>query len=226
MSETPIIVISSSVPQVGKTTLALNLAAALWNDNYHVYLFAPDNPEVHNFIKMRKQFCQEHQIDLPMPTLLPDIKEPDKFPAKSVIIADIPTSGASAYADIFAKAHTLISVGTNISHLQWEFKHPYMELIWNAKKSIASRGIKYLNWIAVMNMSQTNDTASSKLTEMSRRFGYRVASPLQYREAFCHISEGYCAADMLHSPVFAMSLNDVYARREILTLTDFLWQHK
>ena len=103
MSETPIIVISSSVPKVGKTTLALNLAAALWNDNYHVYLFAPDNPEVHNFIKMRKQFCQEHQIDLPMPTLLPDIKEPDKFPAKSVIIADIPTSGASAYADIFAK---------------------------------------------------------------------------------------------------------------------------
>lgn len=226
MSGPPIIVISSSVPQVGKTTLALNLAAALWNDNYHVHLFSPNNHEVHNFIKMRKQFCQEHQIDLLMPTLLSGIKEADTFPDKSVIIADIPTSGASDYADIFAQAHTLISIGTNINHLQWEFNHPYMGLIWNAKKSIASRGIKYLNWIAVMNMSKTDETNISKLSEMSRRFGYRVASPLKYREAFCHISRGYCAADMVRSPIFAMSMNDVYARREILTLTDFLWQHK
>jgi hypothetical protein len=49
---------------------------------------------------------------------------------------------------------------------------------------------------------------------------------LHFREAFCHIQDGFCAADMLLAPqFFKMTMADVYARREILTLTDFLWKN-
>ena len=87
-------------------------------------------------------------------------------------------------------------------------------------------GVKYLNWIALLNKVE-NDDAFKEMTDCQRRFGYRLAEPLHYRESFRYVRNGYCAADMAcFRNVFKMSMPDVYARREILTLTDFLWQGK
>lgn len=228
MQETPIIVISSATPNVGKTTLALNLAAALWSDNYKVKLFAPHNAKVRYFLEQRENLCRQTGVELPLPELVEQIENNDEPVEKTVIIADIPTAENEKYAAVFAKAHTLITVATEIADLHWPLTHPYVSLIWEAKKNIAARGIKYLNWIAVLN--QINGEGADRISQLQdavKRFGFRVAEPLHYRPAFQYIENGYCAADMAQfRKLFKMSMSDVYARREILTLTDFLWQNK
>ncbi len=228
MADTPIIIISSSVAGVGKTTLALNLAAALWSDDYNVSLFAPHNQTVADFMVQRQKICEQNAIALPMPKIIDNINAAGNDSNKEVIIADIPTAENQQYADVFAAAHTLISLGRTPADLQWELTHPYMNLIWEAKKNVASRGIKYLNWIVVLNETDipTQDTQDA-LKNAAKRYGFRVAEPLHTRAAFRYIENGYCAADMAKfRQLFKMSMSDVYARREILTLTDFLWQGK
>lgn len=228
MSEVPVIVISSSVAKVGKTTLALNLAAALWSDGYQVKLFAPHNETICNFIERRQALCAQSGVNLPLPTLLENMETAGNDSDRTVIIADIPTSENQQYRDVFAKAHTLISVANKPADLQWEMTHPYMNLVWETKKSVAARGIKYLNWIAVLNeVEATPEEVRAELKSAAKRYGFRVAEPVHTRDAFRYIENGYCAADMAKfRQLFKMSMADVYARREILTLTDFLWQDK
>lgn len=225
MDNTPVIVISSSVAGVGKTTLTLNLAAALWSDGYEVKLFAPNNPMVENFIRQRKNLRSQSGEDLPLPQLINDLNQESQHTDKTVILADIPTSKNSVYKDVFARAHTLISVATDVQNLQWKLTDPYMNLIWETKKSVAARGIKYLNWIAVLNMAPEQQNAPiPELRDAAKKLGFRIAEPLHRRDAFRYIENGYCAADMAKfRRLFKMSMSDVYARREILTLTDFLW---
>ncbi|MBO6281569.1 MAG: hypothetical protein J6N49_03445 [Alphaproteobacteria bacterium] len=227
MNEVPVIVISSPKSQSGKTTLAFNLAAALWSDGYHVNLFMPENLAADNFISHRLAFCMHQKISLPAPrsiTKLGDVK--GSADSKEVIIADIPTAKNDNYADIFSRAHTLITIADKPKDMQWKLNDSYLNLIWQAKKNIAARGIKYLNWIAVANLKNGQNWADS-LEDAAHRYGFRIAPPLKNRLAYRHIDEGYCAADMTgNSKVFKMSLEDVYARREILKLTDFLWKQK
>lgn len=226
MSKIPVIVISSSVEGVGKTTLTLNLAAALWSDGYRVQLFAPHNPTVENFIRQRQALRQQSRTNLPMPEMLDFVDFNAEHNGKTVILADIPTAENAAYRNVFAQAHTLISVATDAKDLQWELTNPYMNLVWETKKSVAARGVKYLNWIAVLNMaSEQQKPPFVQLADAAKRFGFRVAEPVHTRDAFRYIENGYCAADMAEfRKLFKMSMSDVYARREILTLTDFLWQ--
>lgn len=227
MSEIPVIVISSPQPQSGKTTLAFNLAAALWSDGYHVNLYMPENTNADDFISRRLAFCMRKKISLPAPrsiTKLNDVKATSD--SKEVIIADIPTADNERYINIFSKAHTLITIADKPEDMQWQLNDSYLNLVWQAKKNIAARGIKYLNWIAVANLKDKNDW-TPLLADAAHRYGFRIAPPLKKREAYQHIEEGYCAADMTgNSKVFKMSLEDVYARREILKLTDSLWQQK
>ncbi len=227
MNDAPVIVISSSVSGVGKTTLTLNLAAALWSDGYQVKIFAPHNETVRNFINQRQILREQSHTNLPMPELMQNFSIETDNSGKTVILADIPTTENVGYRDVFAKAHTLISVAADVNDLQWELTDSYMNLIWETKKSVAARGIKYLNWIAVLNMaSELQNPELSELAAAAKRFGFRVAEPLHTRDAFRYIENGYCAADMAEfRKLFKMSMSDVYARREILTLTDFLWQN-
>ncbi|MBR1825058.1 MAG: hypothetical protein IJ770_00525 [Alphaproteobacteria bacterium] len=228
MVDVPVIVISSSVAGVGKTTLALNLAAALWSDGYTVHLFAPHNETICNFLVQREKICVQSGGVLPMPAITDDISSVLADSDKTVIIADIPTAENEQYAEVFAAAHTLITVARSPKDLQWELTHPYMNLVWETKKNVAARGIKYLNWIAVLNETDTpsQDTLGA-LKDAAKKYGFRIAEPVHTRDAFRYIENGYCAADMAKfRQLFKMSMTDVYARREILTLTDFLWQGK
>ncbi|MBR1904051.1 MAG: hypothetical protein IJ824_02610 [Alphaproteobacteria bacterium] len=228
MAQIPVIIISSACDGTGKTTLALNLAAALWADGFEVGLIASRQQNWQNFLQKRRALCQENHLDLPFPQILDSAQQmlpvADK---KQVIIADIAAGDNPKYAALFETAHTLITVAARRSDLDWEFNHPYANLIWQVRKSAAVRGVKYLNWILVQNQltAASNDFADV-VASQAKRFGFRVATPLHFREAFCHIQDGFCAADMLLAPqFFKMTMADVYARREILTLTDFLWKN-
>ncbi|MCQ2734569.1 MAG: division plane positioning ATPase MipZ [Alphaproteobacteria bacterium] len=226
MSQTPIIVISSPKAGSGKTTLALNLSAALWTDGYKVFLLAPDN-DVAQFLQKRREFCNKHNIELPMPQLVSQLSElPQESVERTVVIADIPTEKNNIYTKIFSQAHTLITVADNPADVSWNLNDDYINLIWDVKKNIAARGIKYLNWIVVADLKNENAADWSKdMGDSAKKYGFRIAPPLKYRQAYQRLQDGYCAADMVaNSKVFAMTFADVYARREILKLTDDLWQ--
>ena len=227
MAKVPVIIISSATEKVGKTTLALNLAAALWSDDYNVYLLAPHNHIVQRFVEQRQLLCKQCEVNLPMPELIDDINKLENVSEKSVIIADIPTAKNLQYAEVFSHAHTLVSVATKPTDLQWQATDPYLNLIWDTKKKLAARGVRYLNWIAVLNeVNSISDAEAALLEKTAKRLGFRVADTIHSRDAFRYIDNGYCAADMAKfRSLFKMSMSDVYARREILTLTDFLWQH-
>lgn len=227
MTDVPIIVISSANDGTGKTTLALNLAAALWADGYEVGLISSNSQNWQNFLNKRHTLCQKHQLNLPFPKILDNPQQmPFENGKKQVIIADIASSDNQEYAGLFKIAHTLITVAARRPDLDWELNHPYANLIWQVRKNAAVRGIKYLNWILVQNqLTAVSNDFSDIVSGQAKRFGFRVAAPLHFREAFCHVTDGFCAADMLLVPqFFQMTMADVYARREILTLTDFLWQ--
>lgn len=229
MAQVPVIVISSSRAGAGKTTLALNLAAALWQDKYKVKLFAPDNEKISTFLEARRQLNKKRGVHLPVPQIISTISEietPDS--PETVLVADIPTAANTEYLQVFSSAHTLITVARTKEDIDWPLSDPYLNLIWNAKKNIAARGIKYLNWIVVENEQRPqNEPLTNILASLSRRYGFRVSPPLKNREAYTHINEGYCAADMVDEKAgLKMAMADVYARREILTLTDFMWQQK
>lgn len=226
MTDIPVIVISSARAGAGKTTLALNLAAVLWQDNHEVFLFSGETGGFSDFLDKRRKL---KKTNLPMPQLIDDLAKavPDKN-KKQVIIAEIPSEQNDKYTSVFAQAHTLITVAADKEDINWPLSHPYINLIWNAKKDIAARGIKYLNWIVVANNKQEQTEDFSALVEQqAKRYGFRISETLRYREAYRRIGEGFCAADMMDKKSdFNVTMADVYARREILTLTDFLWQNK
>lgn len=226
MADTPLIVISSCTHEVGKTTVALNLAAALWSDGYNVKLFAPDNWVVADFMAKRQQMNMQCKTDMPLPQIVEDIK--GNFDDKAVLIAVIPNEKNACFADVFASAHTLLSIGREKNDFDWSFSHPYINLIWQAKKNAAARGIKHFNWIVVQNqMHNESENLNSELQPLAKQFGFRIAEPLCWRNAYRYVTNGYCAADMAkYRQIFKMSMDDVYARREILNLTDDLWKHK
>lgn len=228
MNEKPIIVISSSQVNTEKTVLALNLSAALWADGYKVLLFAPENKQVEQFMKQRQQLADLCHCKLVMPKIFTDFAQiTDSLDDKSVIIADIPADKNAQYAEVFAQAHTLISVVSSDTENK-PFSAEYLNLIWDTKKRAAARGIKYLNWVVLTYTHSGNyEGANQKeITQNAVRYGYRIYS-LLYRNAFTNIKSGYCPADMrLHKLPMKMALSDVYARHDILKLTDFLWQSK
>ncbi|MBR1600154.1 MAG: hypothetical protein IJ677_01095 [Alphaproteobacteria bacterium] len=226
MAETPVIVISSSEKDVGKTTIGINLSAALWSDRYDIKLFAPANSTVDEFMSKRLLMCSQCKINMPMPQIITSLKE--NYNDKSIIVAIIPSSENERYSEIFFKAHTLISLVCEKKDLNWSFSHPYINLIWQTKKNAAARGVKQFNWIVVQNKYvNENNYLNEDLQNMSKQFGFRIAEPLHYRNAYKYIENGYCTADMVnYKQIFKMSMDDVYTRREILNLTDDLWKHK
>ena len=229
MTDVPVIVISSPQSQSGKTTLALNLAAALWSDNYQVEILSPDKQSAAIFLQKRQELNEKHNLNLYMPTLLNKLSDSlSSFSGKKVIIADVPSTDNLSYQEIFNQAHTLITIVNRPQDIMWKPDDTYINLVWNAKKDIAARGIKYLNWITIANLYSSAQTDwSNKLEETARRYGFRISPALHFREAYQHINEGFCTADMVKNHQFLpMQLSDVYARREILQLADILWRHK
>ena len=224
----PVIVISSANSEVGKTTLALNLAAALWQDNYQVSLFAPHNRSVETFIQNRRRYMATHHVQLPMPNLISSLDEVSaQEGVQEVVVADIPSAENAQYASVFAAAHTLISVVKQKNDPHWLEKNKYADLVWQAKKEVAARGIKYLNWIVVPNR-QSEDNIDSVFDPRidEKKYGYRTAQGLMERHVFQCVETGICPADRIAAKLADMTMDDVYARREILQLTAFLWQNK
>ncbi len=144
-----------------------------------------------------------------------------------MVIADIPSEQNQYYLPVFSKAHTIITLVQSLQDINWQPSDSYLNLIWKVKKNQAAAGIKYLNWVVTENKAVAeHDELNKQLERQARRYGFRTAPALEQRKAYTHIDEGYGAADLMVSKTINMSMADVYARRELLILADFIWQHK
>lgn len=224
MVDVPVIVVSGTKRKRGNSVLALNLAGALWNDDYKVGLFSSDNDTLQAFLQMRKMFCQAHKVNLFQPKAVKNMNDISDI---SALVADISADSYQEYETVFNAAHTLITPLNSEDDISWQASDEYLNFIWKIKKNQAAQGKKYLNWIVVPYLKNENDENFSHLAEYSRRYGFRIAPAIYYRDEYMHVAQGYCAADLRHKKLAKqMSLKDVYARREILKLADFIWQKK
>lgn len=225
MSEIPVIVVSGTKRKRGNSVLALNLAGALWNDDYNVGLLSSDTDTLQAFLQMRKMFCQVQKVSLFQPKLIKNMASMNDI---SALVADISADSYQEYEGVFNAAHTLITPLNHEDDISWQANDEYLNFIWKIKKNQAAQGKKYLNWIVVPYLKNENDEKSfSHLPEYSRRYGFRIAPAIYYRDEYMHVAKGYCAADLRHKKLSKqMSLADVYARHEILKLADFIWQKK
>lgn len=225
MVNVPLIVVSSPKRKRGSSVLALNLAGALWNDGYQVGLYSSERQKIEDFIEKRKEFCRINQADVFLPKFVCGL---DDFGEFSAIVADVSADDYQQNESIFNSAHTIITPLNNKDDILWQANGEYLNFIWKIKKHQAAQGIMYLNWIVVPYLKGEEETDfSPDLSEEAKRFGFRIAPAIYYRDEYMHVENGYCAADLQKSNLAKkMSLKDVYARREILKLTDFIWQKK
>ena len=222
MNSLPIIVVSSPKEKIGSSVLALNLAGALWNDGYKVGLLSSDASETATFLKERAKFSQAKNAKIFMPKQIQNLTQNTEIDA---IVADIKAKDYQQYEEVFNQAHTLITPLNSENDISWQANDAYLNFIWKIKKNQAARGVKYLNWILVPYLKQNTTDFSDKLQTQAKRFGFKIAPAIYYRDEYMHINEGYCASDLRDKKLEdMMSLKDVYARREILQLTDFIWK--
>lgn len=220
----PLIAISSPKAGAGKTTLAFNLATALLRDGYKVGVYSQNTAD---FLQKRKELSKNNPTLKMLRNISKENLFTDIYEDCSAVIADVPTEQNSEFLPVFSKAHTLITLVQSENDIKWQPSDAYLNLIWNVKKHQAAAGIKCLNWVVIENKAAAeNDSLSTLLQQQSRRFGFRTAAALQNRESYRHIKDGYGAADLINSKALNMSMADVYARRELLVLADFIWQHK
>lgn len=219
-----LIAISSPKAGAGKTTLAFNLATALLRDGYKVGVYSQNTAD---FLQKRKELSKNNPTLKMLRNISKENLFTDVYGDCSAVITDVPTEQNSEFLPVFSKAHTLITLVQNENDIKWQPSDAYLNLIWNVKKHQAAAGIKCLNWVVIENKAAAeNDSLSILLQQQSRRFGFRTAAALQNRESYRHIKDGYGAADLISSKALNMSMADVYARRELLVLADFIWQHK
>lgn len=220
----PLIVISSPKAGAGKTTLAFNLAAALLRDGYKVGIYSENAAD---FLRKRALLLPNN----PNLKMMQNIGKADllaeNYLDSTAVVVDVPSEQNSDFIPVFSRAHTIITVVQNTADILWQPSDSYLNLIWTVKKHQAASGIKYLNWVLVENKAVSeDDELGRQLVQQSRRFGFRTAPALEKRKAYTHIDEGYGAADLIGTQTINMSMADVYARRELLVLADFVWQHK
>lgn len=220
---TPLIAISSPKPGTGKTTLAFNLVSALLHDGYNVGVYSAFASE---FLQKRTELQKsEPSLRLPQNISKENLLS-ENFNGCNAVIVDLQSEQNSDFTPILAQAHTLITLLKDENDLSWQPTDSYLNLIWNVKKLQATHGIKYLNWVVAENQLTNGAVLSKQLEQQSRRFGFRLAPALSKREAYTRIKDGHGAADLISTGKLKMSMSDVYARRELLILADFIWQQK
>ena len=222
MADVPVIVVSSPKPQSGNSVLALNLAGALWNDGYKVGLFSSRPSEITDFLNKRAKLIKETKAKIAKPILIQSLNNSADV---SALVADIGAADYVLHEDVFSAAQTIITPLNYKDDVIWQANDKYLKFIWEVKKKQAARGIKYLNWIVVPYLKEKHSDFTAEIESKAKLFGFKIAPAIYYRDEYMHVLNGYCAADLINKKLEKMmNLNDVYARREILKLTDFIWQ--
>lgn len=177
-----VIVISNEKGGTGKSTLAMHLAVKLLQEGFKVATIDLDGRQgsLSKYISNRHNFCEQKQLDLPLPEhfriepesnayLIPSEREKIGFRIYELsnnfdaVIIDTPGTKNYLFEEAHKYADTLITpitdslidlnVIADIDFSSGKVLAPghYANYIWEAKKYLAAQGKAYLNWIVAGN---------------------------------------------------------------------------
>lgn len=219
-----IIVINSINSGSGKSLIAAHLAVMLAKE-YQV-MVADEQPKskISDFLALRHMYNLQKNYDLPIFSYQNLNKQTfNQIQDFDVVILDSPDSKYFQYADIFI---TPLFGQEGLNNLK-EKNSLYASLIWEAKKQRAAIGKNTFKWIVIPNDKYSEDDYTV-LNESGKFLGFSLAPYLTYRKEFdIGLTSGITVVDKDVPKLKTLfDFPDLYARRDLKRLTDFIWQNK
>lgn len=220
-----IIVINSINRYSGKSLLAAHLAVMLATDYKVAVMDECAQSDLSDFVAKRHALNLGKKFNFAVPVYqslnkqtFADIGQYD------VVILDSPSDKYFAYADIFI---TPLRSQDGLNSLVLR-NSLYAGLIWEAKKQRAAQGKNTFKWIVVPNDDTISSEDYEKLTENGKFLGFSVAPKLGNRKEFeLGLKQGISVLDKDNSKLKSLfDLPDLYARRDLKKIADFIWQNK
>lgn len=220
-----IIVINSPNTQTGKTLFAAHLAVMLAKDYKTAVLDDVNNSRLAMFIAKRYTLNLGKHYNLPVPqyyslkkgilseigsqynAIILDSPDPEYFQAADVVLTML--RGKDALQNLTAQNSLFAS------------------LIWEAKKQRAAAGKNAFRWIICPNDDYLPEDMH-QLKNAGKFLGFSVAPNLNWREEYSKgFRQGVTVSDKDRPELKTLfDLPDLYARRNLKRLTDFIWQNK
>ncbi len=220
-----IIVINSINRSSGKSLLAAHLAVMLAKDYKVIVMDNCSKSDLSDFIAKRHTLNLGKNFNLAVPVYQSLSKESfNKADKYDVVILDSPSDKYFAYADVFI---TPLRGQEGLNSLVLR-NSLYASLIWEAKKQRAAKGKSTFKWIVIPNDDSFLSEDYNKLNEAGKFLGFLVAPKIGYRKEFeLGLKQGISVLDK-DSPKLKtlFDLPDLYARRDLKKITDFIWQNK
>ena len=220
-----IIVINSPNTGTGKTMLSAHLAVILAKDYKTAVLDDVNNSPLAMFIAKRYTLNMGEHYNLPIPQyhslkkgVLAELN--NQYDA---IILDSPD------ADYFQSADIVLTMLRGEEALQnlTAKNSLFASLIWEAKKQRAAAGKNSFRWIVCPNDNYSPENLQ-QLTNSGKFSGFTVAPLLNWRDEYGKgLQQGVTVSDKDRPELKTLfDLPDLYARRNLKKLTDFIWQNK
>ena len=206
-----VIVISNEKGGTGKSTIAMHLAVKLLQEGFSVATIDLDGRQgsLSKYIENRQDFCEQRQIDLPVPEhfrfepesnyyLVPQARETigrkiyELMSQVDAIIIDTPGAKNYMFEEAHKYADTVITpitdslvdlnVLADIDYAGGKIRRPghYADFIWETKKYLAAQEQPFLNWIVC-----GNKTASTRSRNKNTVFDYLEKLSKMYGFRFC-----------------------------------------
>lgn len=221
-----IIVINSINSASGKTLFAAHLAVMLAKDYKTVVMDDLKNTSpLADFIARRYTLNLSGAYSFPIPQYQTLTKENLEQGEQNfdVIILDSPDSKYYPKADIML---TILSGQEGLNAAR-EKNSLFSSLIWEAKKKRAADGKSAFRWVILPNDDFT-PTEMGEVIKNGRFLGFNVAPKLERRKEYVQaLVSGITVVDKdLPALKSLFDLPDLYARRNLKKITDFIWQNK
>lgn len=220
-----VIVINSPNTQTGKTLFAAHLAVMLAKDYQTAVLDNVNNSPLAMFVAKRYTLNLGKDYNLPIPqyyslrkSVLSEIDS--RYDA---IILDSPDAEYFQAADVVL---TMLRGKDALQNLTAQ-NSLFASLIWEAKKQRAASGKNTFRWIVCPNDAYSPENMQ-QLKNAGRFLGFMVAPLLNWREEYGKgFRQGVTVSDKDRPELKTLfDLPDLYARRNLKKLTDFIWQNK
>ncbi len=221
---TQVIVINSINQNSGKTLIAAHLAVMLAKDYKVVLMDNAIKSKLSDFIAKRQTINLSKNFNLPTPCYKSLNKQNfHMIDDYDVAILDSPDSRYFPHADIFlTPLKSIEGLNSLNSH-----NSLYAKLIWEAKKQRAALGKNAFKWIIIPNDVLIQENMDI-LIKNSRLLGFSVAQRFSERKEFAiGLEQGITVLDKdMPCLKTLFDLPDLYARRDLKKLADFIWQNK
>lgn len=219
------IVINSSNIGAGKTLFAAHLAVLLAKDYKTAVLDSVNNSSLAMFVAKRYTLNLSKKYNLPIPqyhSLKKGILSETGSEYDAVIL-DSPDADYFQFADVLI---TMLRGQEALQNLITD-NSLFTSLIWEAKKKQAATGKNAFRWVVCPN-DNYSEAELQQLKNAGKFSGFGVSPALHWRTEYQEgLQTGITVADKDRPELKTLfDLPDLYARRNLKKLTDFIWQNK